>query len=71
MKYLFIFMFLNISFKVQSVDKLWGYFLDKDLSKWKLWMGGAHSSIKGLPENTHICDSIFSDVRAYLGIAGV
>ena len=33
--------------------------------------GGAHSSIKGLPENTHICDSIFSDVRAYLGIAGV
>lgn len=43
MKYLFIFMFLNISFKVQSVDKLWGYFLDKDLSKWKLWMGGGHT----------------------------
>jgi hypothetical protein len=53
---------LFLSASAFGVEKQWQYLLDNELSKWELWMGVPHSSIKGLPSGTHTSEKIFSDI---------
>ena len=46
----------------------WEMLLDKDLSKWEVWMGIPHTSITGLPEGTYTSDHLWIAMGQAMGL---
>jgi hypothetical protein len=69
MKYLYTILVLSISLSAHSTEPQWHSLLDKDLSKWEVWMGIPHSSVKGLPKDTYVSDKIkFATLGRAMGL---
>jgi hypothetical protein len=49
----------QINGATESSDKPeWTYLLDSELTQWEIWSGVPHSSVKGLPEGTHVASNL-------------
>ena len=46
----------------------WDHLLDKDLSRFEVWMGIPHSTVKGLPEGTYQSDKVQTNRGKPLGL---
>jgi hypothetical protein len=42
----------------KSVNDNWSYLLDSELSRWEVWSGVPHSTVKGLPEGTYVANNL-------------